>query len=192
MAVSDYRHCLYMSRAGDDDTQAATAMFRNTFAAHKFFLALVADDEWWWDDDAATSARGRAEPGTTVATSTGVVVSTLHDPDEMVEIVTHELTAEESARRLSPELARRALWFRAGPRLPRTMADVAEQPARRVTSAPRASRVGLVPASDVALQLGISPRDLRAALRRLRVPKPAAGWAWPLDEAERIKRLVQL
>jgi len=195
VSAGDYRHVLYLSRAGDDDTQVATAHFHQTYNARKFVDALFAGDDWSFDDHAADSARGSAEPGSTVVSTSGVVVSTLFHSDEMLEIMECEMTPEQAARRLSPEHLRRAAWFRAGPRLPRTLDDDrghAERQARRVVrSSPRASRAGLVPASDVALALGTSPRDLRAALRRLGVPKPAAGWAWPPAEAEEIKRRIR-
>lgn len=192
-SITDYRHCLYLSRFGDDDTQTATAMFRQTYNARKFVDALLADDTWWWEDGAADSARGGAESGSTIRSSSGIVVSTLHSREEMCEIMLGEMTPEERARRLPREHVRRALWFRAGPNLPRTLDPAhAERRAARVTrSSPRASRAGLIPAADVALSLGMSARDLRAELRRLRIPKPAAGWAWPVEEADRIRKLVR-
>lgn len=39
----------------------------------------------------------------------------------------------------------------------------------------------------IAEELKRSPRDCRAALRALKIPKPEHGWAWPPSEAEQIK-----
>lgn len=176
--TTERRYYLYLSRAGDDDTQTAGVSFAHVGSARRFLDEL---GDWTETDDVEL-----ADVGTSVQTSDGVVASTRFWPDRMREVV----CAEPGS--LSRTLVAVARWFRAGPNLPRTLDERrVEEPRRAVRSAPRASRAGLVPAADVALSLNMTPRDLRAALRRLRVPKPAAGWAWTPEEADRIRKLVR-
>lgn len=178
------RFVLYISRHGDDDTQSMVQVFAQPYAARKFLDALLADDGVVWDDEC------------TVRSETGVVVSTRWYPDRMREAFDHEYTLEELAWTLDHVHAAAARRFRSGPELPRTVAEAtADRPRRSSQSstprAPRASRDGLVPVGDIALALGVEPRLCRAALRKLRVEKPAAGWAWPPSEVEAVKTKIQ-
>lgn len=49
----------------------------------------------------------------------------------------------------------------------------------------------VVTAGDLAEQMGILARDFRAALRKLKMEKPAGGWHWSTSEAEEIKKRVK-
>jgi len=52
------------------------------------------------------------------------------------------------------------------------------------------SRDGLVSIGDICADLGMNPRDARKILRG-KVEKPDAGWCWPTDEADAIKKLLK-
>lgn len=62
----------------------------------------------------------------------------------------------------------------------------AERPERK----PRADKTGLVTANEIAEQMGVPGRDLRAVLRA-KMEKPEVGWAFPPDQVESIKKLVK-
>lgn len=52
-------------------------------------------------------------------------------------------------------------------------------------------REGLVSASDIAAELELSPKEVRACLRRGKEPKPDVGWAWDPSEVDRIKQVIR-
>lgn len=45
--------------------------------------------------------------------------------------------------------------------------------------------------SQIAQELKRTPRDCRAALRALKIPKPEHGWAWPPSEADIIRNRLR-
>ncbi len=55
----------------------------------------------------------------------------------------------------------------------------------------RAPRTGMVTAISIAEDIGMKPRDFRAALRKAKVHKPDCGWAWPADQVDKIRALVE-
>lgn len=174
------KYVLYLSRHGDDDTQSMVMVFAAPYSARKFLDALLEDDGIVWDDDC------------TIRSETGIVVSTRWYADRMREAVEHEYTLAEMAWTLDSTHLAHARRFRNGPDQPRTADEpTADRPRRSSSSSPRASREGLVPVGDIAAALGVEARDCRAALRKLRVEKPAAGWAWPASEVEAIKARIQ-
>jgi hypothetical protein len=58
-------------------------------------------------------------------------------------------------------------------------------------SKPKASKEGLVTVQMIAVALKIDPRDARAALRKLKIEKPDAGWAWPQAEAKKVQEQIK-
>ena len=48
----------------------------------------------------------------------------------------------------------------------------------RAPSAPRASREGLTSLTSICAEQGIDAGDVRAALRGMKIERPASGWAW--------------
>lgn len=55
----------------------------------------------------------------------------------------------------------------------------------------KASRSGLVTIQQIATELSVEPRDLRMILRKTKTPKPAAGWAWPITEADAMREMLK-
>lgn len=51
----------------------------------------------------------------------------------------------------------------------------------------KAKRGAYITIAQIAQQLGRTPRDCRATLRKLKVTKPPQGWSWPPHEANAIK-----
>lgn len=175
------RYALYVTRRGDDVGQCMVQVFAAPYAARKFLDALLADDGYVWESDV------------TIRSETGIIVSTRWFPGRLRECVEHEYTREERDWELDHRHLDAARLFRHGPDV-RPTADGGVEPvtrAPRPAPTPRASRDGLVPAADVAAQLGVEARDLRAALRRMKVPKPAAGWAWPETEVPALVAMVR-
>lgn len=72
-------------------------------------------------------------------------------------------------------------------------APKAERPARapKEPKAPRPSKEGLVLVSDIAAELKVDPKHVRAALRRAKVDKPAVGWAFPSSDVPLITALIK-
>lgn len=176
------RYVLYLSRHGDDDTQTMVLVFGAPYSARKFLDVLLEKDGYIWEDDC------------TIRSETGIVVSTRWYPKRMRACVEHEYSVAEFAWDLDPLHVGYARRFRYGPEQPRELTP--EQQERRprqrqAPSGPRASRDGLVPIADVALQLNVTPRECRAALRKLKVPKPAAGWAFPAAEVDAIRERIR-
>jgi hypothetical protein len=52
------------------------------------------------------------------------------------------------------------------------------------------SREGLVTLAEIATALTLDPADLRKLLRKNNVTKPDAGWAWPQNEVEDVKKML--
>lgn len=70
--------------------------------------------------------------------------------------------------------------------------EEATEPKARELKAPKVdARAGLVQASDIAAKLGIEARDLRNACRKLKIEKPALGWAGPQVWADDIEKRVR-
>lgn len=52
------------------------------------------------------------------------------------------------------------------------------EPTERRERAPRASRDGLTTLTSICAEQGVEAGDVRAALRGMKIEKPASGWAW--------------
>lgn len=72
-----------------------------------------------------------------------------------------------------------------------------QKPKRTVTPEQKAQRAknkvkrgAHVTATQLAHELKVSPRVVRAHLRALKLPKPTHGWAWPQGEAKVIKARI--
>jgi hypothetical protein len=55
---------------------------------------------------------------------------------------------------------------------------------------PKIDKSGLITANEIAEQLKVEGRDVRAILRS-KMPKPAVGWAFPADQVDSIKKLIR-
>lgn len=174
------KYVLYVTRHRDESgTQVIVMNFAAPYAARKFLDVLFEGDGLNWDDEC------------TVRSETGIVVSTRWWPKRMKECVEHEYSIAELAWDLDKLYHDAARRFRYGEQ-PRELSPEQTEPRRaRAPSGPRASRDGLVPIADVALQLNVTPRECRAALRKLKIEKPAAGWAFKADEVDAIRDRIK-
>lgn len=65
-----------------------------------------------------------------------------------------------------------------------------EPSAPREPRTPKPSRDGLVTLATICEEIGIEPRDARMILRKKFANKPDAGWAWPDNVANDIRKLL--
>lgn len=72
-------------------------------------------------------------------------------------------------------------------------ASRAEKREPREPKAPREKidRSGMVSANDIAAELKVEGREVRAVLRAMKLEKPAGGWFFTKDKAEEIKKAVK-
>jgi len=77
--------------------------------------------------------------------------------------------------------------------VPRFLSDEApiQLPVQQAKVRKRSGRRGKVTAVQIAEELGLPGREVRARLRALGLKKPDIGWAWDTDEAEEVKRRLQ-
>lgn len=73
--------------------------------------------------------------------------------------------------------------------------DEEKAPREKIAKEPKVdARAGLVQAGDIAAKLGIEARDLRNACRKLKIEKPAIGWAgsqaWADDIETRVRAFL--
>lgn len=177
----DNRYVLYLTHR-HDASRCNVVTFDEARQGRAFLDVLLGDESWAWEDADPTPT---GVPGSTIASASGVVASTRCHPDRMREMV-------ECDRRggLADYLANAALRFRVGPVADDPSPDEAPRRARPAPQ-PRASRDGLVPIADIAAELGIEPREARAALRGLKIEKPAAGWAFPAAEVAAVRERIR-
>lgn len=56
---------------------------------------------------------------------------------------------------------------------------------------PRADTTGMVSANKIADELGVHGREVRAVLRAMKEKKPDHGWAWTVDEANKMRDKIK-
>jgi hypothetical protein len=164
------QYVLYLSRCHADDpdgNQMAAHIFAAPYSARRFIEVLLEDDGFVW------------EGATILRSESGIVIKC----DLLAKIIGHEYTLAEMAWRLPEPHRGYAKFFRYG-RQPTSLTEAQEGRPERKASVPRASRSGMVPIADIAMKLGLKARDARAAFRKAKIPKPAAGWAFKPDEVD--------
>lgn len=190
-------YVLYVTRHQDETgTQVMVVTYPKAYQARKFLDLLLKDDGWVWDD-----CHPSADPGSTIRSETGIVVSTRFHPERMRKAVEHEYEIKEMVWDLPPEHRRWALRFRNGPELPKTLeeagitvdAEGRRERKQRKSSAPRADApAGYVHVSDVALSMGIDAKQARVALRKLYPDgKPAYGWYFDPKALDDLKARIK-
>lgn len=161
--------------------------FRGPTKAKQFILALAPEGEIKWQKPTATTGIINLDGRVQIRMSRQCLDDVMeHDiPDDAPEMDFQTLDQVQYMLKL-----------------PRTMfgKNAAytddERPARKsrepqAERKPRVDRSGLVSIGDIAEELKVLPRDARAALRSLKIEKPDAGWAWPDDEAQKIKKRLK-
>lgn len=101
--------------------------------------------------------------------------------DEMDEILAHEYTKEEAAWEFGAPYIVDIDNFLHGRRMSKTLDDPTQPKPVRVPREPkpvkeRIDRSQFITVQSLAEDIGIDPRDARAALRKAKIEKPAGGW----------------
>lgn len=173
-------HVLYISRRFSDDpdgNQVFVDIYNRVWEAHQALLILLEEDGLVWEGDNWL----RSESG--IVVQVRPCRTTTHTLRQLWE---YEVPVKHLGKELAPHEVRKLRRFRTE-RDP----DVAPERKERMRSTPRASRDGMVPIADLALEFGMEARDVRAAFRKAGVEKPAQGWAFPKDELEKWRTLVK-
>lgn len=150
------------------------SIFYACYAAKKYLEALLDGEPYVLEGD------------TILKSESGLFVRS----DTLPEILEHKYTKEEAAWELPHPYDVEAYFMRYGKRPDNKTVVTREITRERKVRRKRAPRTGLVPVGDIAEQLGLSPREARGRLRKAKVQKPDAGWAWPESEVEDIKTLI--
>lgn len=165
-------------------------IFAAPFAAKKFIEAILNGDSPRWKSDRE------------IELSAGDIEIRI-ESKLLEEIMEYEYTEAEDQWELPQPYSNYARQLRGG----RYIEQSREKPAKKAPGGPKnapepvkrsktpakasgASRSNLVSAIAIAAELKLKPQKLRAILRELQLPKPAVGWAWPSEEAEKIKRQI--
>jgi len=171
-----------------DELGETTAIFAEEYGAKKFMELVLADDEYEIEDEML------------LVSSSGIVAEYVGVPgSSMEQIMDYDYSLRELAWQMKPPHKTEALWFRHARRNP-TEAEIEAQRERGKPkkkrrpggrSMHRADRSGMTPIADIALGLGLSARDARGLFRKAKIEKPKQGWAWPPDEVDGIRDLLQ-
>lgn len=152
--------------------------FREMYAFKHLMNLMLDDREWSWTSE------------TQIDTKDGFVIKS----DHLEDVIEYKLTAKE--RQWTPTLPWSREWSElnhgkptSSPTGERKKAEPVERVKRSKT--PRASRDGLVPLQQIADEMKLEPKACRVALRKSKIDKPDAGWAWPASEVEAIKATIK-
>lgn len=100
--------------------------------------------------------------------------------DEMPQILAHKYTKAEEAWDLPSPYPEQIASFLNGPRMSRELQhrdDGTPKPVReKIERKPRIDRSQFITVQSIAADIGIDPRDARAALRKAKIDKPIGGW----------------
>lgn len=177
------KHCLYINKG----ERMMVQIFAADYSARKFLDILLADDELGLTKDIFGNPN-------TIQTSSGISVR-CHDIQRLID---YEYSASEAEWELPEPYLSQALRFRSDsyhrPQ-PKVVSDNTDKPARvpreKKEKSPRPARDGLISIADIAEELKMEPREARGILRKAKIEKPDAGWAWSKNEVDTIKKLLQ-
>lgn len=169
------KYVMYISRGKVEEIH----IFAQVWAAKHFVLACLGDTPYVLE----SNEHLRAENGLFIRSS------------RMAEIMNHRLSKKEQQWELPTPYNGRAYFLKHGERMEREArpAPMKKERARRPRRErkPRTSREGLVDMKQICADLDCKPRDARAVLRKAKVEKPDAGWAFPPERAEEIKAIIK-
>jgi hypothetical protein len=118
--------------------------------------------------------------------------------DELKEIMAHKYSAEEEAWELPVPYPQEIERFLHGPRMSKDLGesttvnekgDVVRAPPK--PKAPKIDRSKFITVQSLAEEIGIDPRDARAALRKAKVEKPEGGWLGDEEWAKGIRDVLK-
>lgn len=106
--------------------------------------------------------------------------------EQIDEILAYEYTAAEEAFELPVPYPNDIARFLHGV-VATSKAPVA------ATKGPRqkVDRTGKTSIQDLCAEVGVEPRDARAALRKAKIEKPAGGWLFTGDQLDDIKKIIK-
>lgn len=155
-----------------------------TMYAAKYLVSIIIDDrEWRWKDEK------------TIVCDDGITIRS----DHLEEIVEYKMTATE--RKWLPNSPTFEEWHSIASgkapqeRARKPKATTSDEPTPKktkpVSTGPKPSKDGLITVGEIAQQLGLDPKQCRIALRKSKIEKPAAGWAWPPAEVDAVKATIK-
>lgn len=148
--------------------------FCTLYGARKYLEVLLDEDDFVQETD------------TFLRTETGIEVRC----SDLRALIDYEYKGQENYWELPEPHVTEALWFRRARDAP--PAEHTGKSKREKRLERKAKRVpGMLSIGELAEQLGMTPRDARAILRKAKVEKPASGWAWLPDAADKIRALLQ-
>jgi hypothetical protein len=152
------------------------------YAARKIFDALVGESE--------------VEPSPLDPDRTMTFGDIDIKSDQMDDILAHVYTPDEEAWALPTPYPGDIEAFLTGRRMSKALAGeerTAAPKAERVKAAPREKidRTGKITVQQLAEEIGIDPRDARAALRKAGTVKPDGGWMGDEAWAKGIRTILQ-
>jgi len=175
------KYVLYINKGED---KAWAIIWMEAYAAKKFVEACLGDHPY------------KLESANFLKAANGVTIRT--DPRDkdgkaytIRGILAHRYTKLEQEWELTQPSARTAYIICHGKPPNEPKLKVVREPKPKRERVPRASREGLTTIQDLAAELDMKPRDARAKLRKAKIPKPDAGWAWADDDLEDIKTILR-
>jgi hypothetical protein len=113
---------------------------------------------------------------------------------QLGDILAHTYTKAEEAWELPSPYPEQIERFLNGPRMSKSLiaADRNERgELPHVTSKPKVDRTGLISIGQLCEEEGVEPRLARAELRKKKIEKPSAGWCWPADKVDNIRKIIK-
>lgn len=156
--------------------------FGASYSAKKFIELCLQGNDYEWVDGT------RSGDGEAILDSTGLMI----EGYGLEEVMDYEYTELEQAWSLTSPHDKEALQIR-NRRLslvPSISSDNDSAPRERKAKKEKVSRDGLITIQQIAGELKLEPSEARAILRKKKIEKPAAGWAWSKDDAEAIKKTL--
>lgn len=181
------KYVLYISRRGDSSQScSAVSIWAAKYAAKKYLEALLDEDGVVFE----TPNVLRSESG--IIVENPYVYKDASRGYVLQEVWEHEYSLAEMAWTLPHPYPSQAKLLRRRPAMTLEQYDAAVpvQGPKARSSGVRASRDGMTPIAVLAAEFDLCARDCRAALRKAKVPKPTAGWAWRPDEIDGVRALI--
>ena len=201
-SCGDNPHVIYcdLKRDGEEHPRVLVKNFRAKYAA-KFMLTKLIHNDTWEKCDPVGGRKG-------IITSSGIRITMFGD--DLFMLLEYEPTDAELRWR-DEQTEKHVLQFKYGSieegkpqEEPINQRLIDEHPefVKRVTRTkpekvvkekkPKIDTSGMVSANDIAKELKVEGREVRGVLRSMKLEKPAHGWAWPKDEAAKIKEKVSV
>ena len=116
--------------------------------------------------------------------------------EQMDEILAHVYTSEEEAWELPAPYPTDIDNFLHGARMSKALDDPTKPKPERAPREPkpvkeRIDRSQFITVQSLAEDIGIDPRDARAALRKAKIEKPSIGWMWENEkDTKEVKKIL--